>query len=88
MNKTTHGNASRVRVLNRWTHVRDEMNERRHARAHYRELERELASYSTRADVDDLLSTIEGQQGAEADMIRTILTNNLMRRPTRHLLAS
>ncbi|MCW2712552.1 MAG: hypothetical protein JWP24_2746, partial [Marmoricola sp.] len=55
--------------------------------AGYRTLRRELASYTTRADVDDLLATIEGQENAEAEMIRSILVDNLQRRRT-HSVAS
>ena len=34
------------------------------------------------ASVDDLLGTIEGQRGAEVDMIRSILANNLSQQRT------
>lgn len=86
MNKTTQGKTSRVRGLPLWTLVRDDLSERRHVRAQYRVLQRELASYTTRNQVDDLLGTIEGQQGAEVDMIRNILASNLQQRT--HPLAS
>jgi len=49
-----------------WTAVRDELCERRRARAQYRGLKRDLALYTTRAEVDDLLGSIQGQGGAEA----------------------
>ncbi len=87
MKNTAHGNTPRVRALRLWTAARDELSERRHFRAEYRVLQRELASYATRAEVDDLLATIEGQKGAEVDMIRSILTNNLIQQRT-HPLAS
>ncbi|MCW2837903.1 MAG: hypothetical protein JWQ15_2017 [Marmoricola sp.] len=82
---TTHDMSPRPRPL--WTAVRDELSERRQKRAGYRTLRRELASYTTRADVDDLLATIEGQENAEAEMIRSILVDNLRRRRT-HSVAS
>jgi hypothetical protein len=82
---TTHHESPRPRPL--WTAVRDELSERRQKRAGYRTLRRELASYTTRADVDDLLATIEGQENAEAEMIRSILVDNLQRRRT-HSVAS
>jgi hypothetical protein len=59
---------------------------RRQARADYRALERSLATYSTRAEVDDVLATIQGQDDAEAQLIRRILTTNLRQR--NHQLAS
>ncbi len=54
-----------------------ELSERRHARATYRELKRKLATYTTRAEVDDLLAMIEGREDADAEMIRSILSGNL-----------
>jgi hypothetical protein len=87
MNNKAQGNTSRVRALRLCTAARDELSERRRVRAEYRVLQRQLASYTTRAEVGDLLGTIEGQQGAEVDMIRNILTNNLMQQRN-HALAS
>jgi hypothetical protein len=87
MNNTTHSTTSRLRPIQLWTVARNELSQRRQQRAQYRVLQRELASYTTRGEVDDLLGTIEGQQGAEADMIRSILANNLMQQRT-HALAS
>jgi hypothetical protein len=60
--------------------VRDELRERREARAAYRALERDLASYSTPAEVDDLLAALRWQDDAEAQVIRDILIGNLNRR--------
>jgi hypothetical protein len=87
MNNTMHSTTSRVRARQLWTVARNELSERRHVRTQYRVLQRELSSYTTRAEVDDLLGTIEGQQGVEVDMIRSILANNLTQQPT-HALAS
>jgi hypothetical protein len=87
MNNTTHSVTSRLRPIQLWTVARNELSERRQERAQYRALQRELASYTTRGDVDDLLGTIEDQEGAEVDMIRSILANNLMQQPT-HAIAS
>lgn len=66
-----------LRIL---TDVRDELRERRQARAAYRALERDLASYSSPAEVDDLLAAVSGQDDAEAQAIRDILMSNLRRR--------
>lgn len=67
--------------------VRDELRERRRVRAEYRSLERDLVSYTSRSDVDDLLAALGGQTGVEAEQIREILTRNLQTRP-RNLIAS
>jgi hypothetical protein len=71
--------------------VRDELRERREARRAYRDLARDLASYNTRAEVDDLLAALDNDQSPEAVQIRTILSSNLNRNAqgiTKHPLAS
>jgi hypothetical protein len=75
MNTTTSTTRSRSRQL--LTAVRDEVRERRQARAEERALERELATYATVAEVDDLLGSLRGQDDAEVDRIRRIVTRNL-----------
>ena len=62
------------------TKIRDDLRERREARARYRTLQQELASYQTRREIDDLLGAISEQEGPEAEQIREILLDNL--RPT------
>lgn len=57
--------------------VRDELRERRQARAEERALERELATYATAAEVDDLLGSMRGQDDADVDRIRGIVIRNL-----------
>jgi hypothetical protein len=64
-----------------------ELSERRHERARCRALTRKLATYTTPAEVQDLLGTIEGQEGDDAEKIRSILAGNLQRQRT-HQLAS
>jgi hypothetical protein len=64
----------KLRIL---TGVRDELRDRRQARAAYRALERDLASYSSPAEVDDLLAAVSGQDDEEAQAIRDILMSNL-----------
>jgi hypothetical protein len=59
----------------------DTMRERRESRARYADLKRELASYRTPREIDDLLGVIRDQDGPEAQQIRDILLDNL-RRPT------
>lgn len=59
--------------------IRDELRARREARARYKAMKRELASYTTPREVDDLLSAIEHQDTPEADQIRDILFANRRR---------
>ena len=59
--------------------VRDELRERRQARASRRTLERELASYDTPAQVNDLLGTLVGHEDAQAQEIRDIVLRNELR---------
>jgi hypothetical protein len=59
--------------------ARDERRDRREARMSRRALERELSAYSTPADINDLLGTMSGQDGADADNIREILVRNQLR---------
>lgn len=54
--------------------TRDDLRRRRTARAERRTLERELATYITPAEVDDLLAAMRGHDDAENDQIRTLLT--------------
>jgi hypothetical protein len=53
-----------------------------------RSLARELASYRTTADVDDLLAALDRDDSQQAEQIRTILTQNLQDRRGRHQFAS
>ena len=63
-------------LRDRMTTLRDERRERREARAHYRALQRELASFRTPREIDDLLGVIANQDGPQAQQIRDILTDN------------
>ncbi len=65
-----------------WTTVRDELRERREARAHEHALRRELSAYTSPAEIEDLLATLECQDAEgrvpdDAPIIRTILLDNL-----------
>lgn len=86
MNATT-GTSARPLLPHWWSVVRDDLAARRAQRADYRSLQRELASYRSQADVNDLLALVSDQEGAEVDMIRSILTGNLQQ-PATHRLAS
>jgi hypothetical protein len=59
--------------------VRDELRDRRQARASRRTLERELASYSTAAEVNDLLGSLRVADDAEIEEIRSIIARNQLR---------
>jgi hypothetical protein len=67
--------------------IRDELSERREARARYNAMKRELAAYRTPREVDDLLAVIEHQDGPEVQQIRDILFANQRRTPELHLVA-
>ena len=60
--------------------IQDAVRERREARATYRALVQELASYRNPHEITDLLGTFTDQEGPEAEQIRDILLNN--QRPT------
>src|SRR4051794_35244450 len=59
--------------------VRDELRERRTARANRRSLERELATYSTPAQINDLLGSMRGQDEAAVEAVRSIVLTNSAR---------
>ncbi|MFN8097365.1 MAG: hypothetical protein U0Q21_03640 [Dermatophilaceae bacterium] len=55
------------------TDIRD-----RHAAAtHRRDLERQLSVYAAPAEIEDLLATLDGEEGTDADIVRDILLDNL-----------
>jgi len=59
--------------------VRDDLRERREARVARRTLERELTSYNTDAQVSDLLGSLHGQDGEDAEAVRDIVLRNQLR---------
>jgi hypothetical protein len=65
--------------------IRDELSERREARARYNAMKRDLASYRTPREIDDLLGVIEYQEGPEApeaQQIQEILFRTSADRPS------
>ena len=60
-----------------WTTVKDELRERREARAAHNALRADLAHYRTPSDIDDLLATVDTQDTPEAELIRDVLMDNL-----------
>jgi hypothetical protein len=63
----------------RMTTIRDQVRERRQERAEHLTLQRELASYRSPSEVDELLALMADQEGGDAERIRDILLDN--RRP-------
>ena len=61
-----------------WTTVKDELRERRQRREALARLRGDLEHYRTPAEIDDLLASVDAEEGPEAEMIRTILTDNLL----------
>lgn len=60
--------------------LRATLRTRRQDRAAERSLRAELASYTTDAEVADLLAALSTHDGAEAERMRSILTCDLARR--------
>jgi hypothetical protein len=61
------------------TNLRDRLTARRQARAAQRNLHRELTSYRTDREVNDLLATFDREEGADVEAMRTVLTHQLGR---------
>lgn len=57
--------------------ARHSLREHLQARAERRQLRRELSTYTTTAEVDDLLGSLRGQDGIQAEEMRTIVLRNL-----------
>jgi hypothetical protein len=74
MTSTHKANRSPVQVL---TDLRDDLRIRREARLSHRELERELAHYTSPNDVDDLMAALREEDSQGAEEIRAILSRNL-----------
>lgn len=70
-------NISRPSASRLWSALRENLHETREARAEFRTLKRELASYTTRAEVDDLLGSLRGHGDGDVEAMRRILTQNL-----------
>ena len=60
-----------------WTTVKDELRERREARAALKALEADLSHYRTPAEIDDLLASVDSEDSPDAELIRGILMDNL-----------
>jgi hypothetical protein len=60
-----------------WTTVMDELRERREGREALRKLRADLDHYRTPAEIDDLLASVDASETPEAELIRTVLAENL-----------
>ena len=60
-----------------WTTVKDELRERREARAAEAALRADLANYRTPSDIEDLLASVDSHDTPEAEMIRDVLMDLL-----------
>jgi hypothetical protein len=67
---------STVRHL--WTGFRDDLRERREARAAHRALVHELGTYTTPSEVEDLLTAVREQEMPGSEQIRSILSRRLL----------
>jgi hypothetical protein len=76
-------NTSRI-----WTTVKDELRERREAHATLNALRADLAHYRTPSEIDDLLASVDAQEGPEAEAIRGILMENLRAYHQRRVLSA
>ena len=63
-------------IRERMTTIRDQARERRQERAHHLTLQRELASYRTPSEIDELLAVLGEHEGPEAQQVRNILLQN------------
>ncbi len=57
--------------------ARDELRERRAVRAAARDLARDLGTYTTPREIEDLLATLERSEEPAAEAMRSLLTANL-----------
>ncbi len=79
MKSTSHDSTSTGRFVPRlWAGISDELRVRRRDRAAHAALRRELATYSTPAEVDDLLGALSDHDDSAAEEIRSILFSNLV----------
>lgn len=85
---TTNSTHDRSFARQLWTTVNDDLRERRQARAARRTLERELATYTTPAEVEDLLMAMRGSDDAQTEAIRGLLIRNLQHQHVATPLAS
>lgn len=77
MTTTPRTSPIRQSLLQRWAITRADLRRSRQARHAHRQLVADLATYTTNAEVDDLLATIQGRDDASHAEIRAVLVRNL-----------
>ncbi len=83
MTTTTHETTAARTFAGRFlAEARDKRRRSHEARTAHRTLRRELATYTSTADVDDLLAAMRGHDSPENDEIRDLLTS---RRTPQHI---
>jgi hypothetical protein len=60
-----------------WSAARDELRARRQARADRKRLERDLSTYRTQAELDDLYALLDTNDDADSALVREILATQL-----------
>ncbi len=68
--------------------VRDDLRERRRARADLRTLRSELSTYTTQAALDDLLAALPSEGASGDERVREILVRNMQHHQRMNSLAS
>lgn len=63
---------------NAWTTLVSQVRAHARARARVRLLERDLAAFTTPSEIEDLLAAADRTEGPETELVRSILTTNLM----------
>jgi hypothetical protein len=81
MTHNSHEEATTTALVPRLAGLTDELRERRRERAARVAMRRELATYSTPAQVWDLLGALPDRDDAAAEEIRSILDASVVARP-------
>lgn len=68
--------------------VRDDLRERRRARAELRTLRSELSTYTTQSSLDDLLAALPSDGASSDDRVREILVQNMQHHQRMNGMAS
>jgi hypothetical protein len=61
-----------------WSAGRDQLHARRQARAERRQLQRDLATYTSQADLADLLAVLDRYDDSETAQVRSILSGQML----------
>lgn len=75
-------------MTNLWITIKTERAARRALAARRRQLESELAAYSTPAEIADLMAAADRTPEADSEMLRSVLNDNLSRYYARQRLVA